>query len=143
MDLDLRSACLNPATVVMSGLGAPARASAPIPLCMRSMRLSASSFPLLISPSMMGGPAIRMSKLSPLSMRSTNLGPKPVMTLSGAFEFRTDLFQDRCARPCRKDFDFSSICPRSDHGEQHERDCSQLSHDPPSVLHKIEQSYVL
>ena len=58
------------------------------------------------------------------------LGVTAKLAARGAFEFRTDLFQDRCARPCRKDFDFSSICPRSDHGEQHERDCSQLSHDP-------------
>src|ERR1022692_2014672 len=146
MDFALRSACLNAATVVMSGFGAPARASTPIPLCMRLMRLSASSFPLLISPSMMGGPAIRMSKLSPLSMRSTNLGPKPVMTLSLFAVARSNsglIFSRTVAPALAAKTLISAAFARGPTTASSTSAIAVNFPTTPQRLHKIEQSYVL
>ena len=49
MDFARSSVCVNAATVLISGLGAPARTAMPMLDCTRSTRLPATTLPCLIS----------------------------------------------------------------------------------------------
>src|SRR5215471_14498381 len=82
MDFACSSDCLNAATVLMSGLGAPARTSIPTSELTRSVRVSAVSLPALIILSSTGGGAARISNCSPELIRLMSSGLNPVTTVS-------------------------------------------------------------
>jgi hypothetical protein len=70
IDLASRSACLNAATVPISGLGAPARIATPIPVRAISVRERGAIRPALIRSSIKSGVRIATSNVSPASMRA-------------------------------------------------------------------------